>query len=204
LRQAQAAAYIVRLAVQIGVEASYEGGHASCRLGDAWHAYGMAASTHPANETPLQTAARLDDAAMYSAVAARRLQWDNMLWQVPTLSLTGQAFLFTIALGPDSSRTARVVACTLSIVMTILSMHLMSRHRQAEHTDARWLEEHESTRFGRSWHGRTWATQRNREHGSGLLARFKGFQVWMGGLAVFGIAAVTVLVLTAFWPSILE
>lgn len=141
---------------------------------------------------------------MYSAVAARRLQWDNMLWQVPTLSLTGQAFLFTIALGADSSRVARVVASTLSIVMTILSMHLMSRHRQAEHTDAHWIEDYEATRFGRSWHGRTWAHYRNREQGSGFLSRFKGFQVWTAGLSVFGLAAVLVLIITAVKPSIFE
>ncbi len=140
---------------------------------------------------------------MYSAVAARRLQWDNMLWQVPTLSLTGQAFLFTIALGHDSSRTARVVSCLLSIVMTILSMHLMSRHRQAEWTDAHWLEDYENRHFGTSWHGVTWATHRNRERGSGWLSRLPTFQVWMGGLAVFGLAAFTVLILTAFWPTLL-
>jgi hypothetical protein len=28
----------------------------------------------------------------YTAVAARRLQWDNQVWQVPVLSLTAQAF----------------------------------------------------------------------------------------------------------------
>jgi hypothetical protein len=157
-------------------------------------------SARETGEAPVQA----DDAAMYSAVVARRLQWDSMLWQVPTLSLTGQAFLFTIALGADSSRWARIVACTLSIVMTILSMHLMSRHRQAEHTDAHWIEEYEVRRFGQSWHGRTWANHRNREEGSGLLARFKGFQVWMAGLSVFGLAAVVVLVLTAVRPSVLK
>jgi hypothetical protein len=70
-----------------------------------------------------------------------------MLWQVPTLSLTGQAILFTIALGADSSRVARIVASVLAIVMTVLSMHLMSRHRQAEHTDAHWIESHEIERL---------------------------------------------------------
>jgi hypothetical protein len=39
----------------------------------------------------------------------------------------------------DSRRLAEVVACILSIAMTILFMHLISRHRQAEH--ANWIEE---------------------------------------------------------------
>lgn len=141
---------------------------------------------------------------MYAAVAARRTQWDNLLWQVPTLSLTGQAFLFTIALGPDSSRASRMIACTLSMVMTVLAMHLLSRHRQAEWTDAHWLEAYENNHFGWSHHGKAWAARRNQERGSGWLARFKGFQVWMSGLAAFGGAALFVLILTAFWPALLS
>ncbi|WP_146763196.1 hypothetical protein [Micromonospora noduli] len=164
----------------------------------------MTAADLPAARETHHAPAPPDDAVMYSAIAARRLQWDNMLWQVPTLSLTGQAFLFTIALGADSSRMARIVASTLAIVMTILSMHLMSRHRQAEHTDAHWIEDYELARFGRAWHGHAWAAHRNREQGSGLLSRFKGFQVWMAGLSVFGLAAAAVLIITAVKPSILK
>jgi hypothetical protein len=38
------------------------------------------------------------------------MQWDALLWQVPSLSLPAQAFLLTIALGPDASRTSRLLA----------------------------------------------------------------------------------------------
>lgn len=147
------------------------------------------------------------DIAMYSAVAARRLGWDNLLWQVPTMSLTGQAFLFTIALGNDSSRAARIISCVLAIVMTVLSMHLMARHRQAAWTDAHWLEEYETRHFGTSWHGRAWADKRNQGRSpdwpTRFLSRFRGFDVWIGGLAIFGLAALAVLVLTVFWPTAL-
>lgn len=37
---------------------------------------------------------------MYQVVAARRQNFDAMVWQVPALSLTAQAFLLVIALGP--------------------------------------------------------------------------------------------------------
>lgn len=43
------------------------------------------------------------DASGYAALAERRLQWDSLLWQVPVLSLTAQAFLFTIALSPGGT-----------------------------------------------------------------------------------------------------
>jgi hypothetical protein len=36
----------------------------------------------------------------YAIVAARRTQFDQLVCQVPVLSLTAQAFLFSIALPP--------------------------------------------------------------------------------------------------------
>lgn len=71
----------------------------------------------------------VSDDAIYSAVAARRAGYDSMAWQVPVISLTAQAFLFTIALGPDSRPLARVIACSLGLAVTILSMLLLARHR---------------------------------------------------------------------------
>ncbi|MER6612681.1 hypothetical protein [Streptomyces xantholiticus] len=47
----------------------------------------------------------MDDTVVYQAVAARRMQWDALLWQVPALSLTAQAFLFTITLGLEVAGT---------------------------------------------------------------------------------------------------
>ena len=61
-------------------------------------------------------------AEAYPIVAARRSQWDQLLWQVPVLTLTAQAFLFSIALAHDTTRMARFIACLLSLVMTVLSL----------------------------------------------------------------------------------
>ncbi|GHH64216.1 hypothetical protein GCM10017772_00230 [Promicromonospora soli] len=66
---------------------------------------------------------------IYATVTARRLQQDSLVWQVPVLSLTAQAFLYTIALGPESSGFARIVSAVISIVITVLSVTLMARHR---------------------------------------------------------------------------
>ncbi len=76
---------------------------------------------------------------LYEVVAARRLQWDALLWQVPALSLTAQAFLLTIVLGPNSSRFARIVSAVLSLAAALMSMQLMASDRRAEVTDAHWL-----------------------------------------------------------------
>lgn len=59
-----------------------------------------------------------DDHTVYSVVASRRLQWDNLLWQVPVLGLTAQAFLFTTALG-SGDRWSKVIASVLGGVMKV-------------------------------------------------------------------------------------
>src|SRR6266705_6760573 len=69
---------------------------------------------------------------VYAAVAARRTQFDNLVWQVPVLSITAQAFLFTIALGADNRPVSRVIACLLSMIVTFLTVQIFTRHRQAE------------------------------------------------------------------------
>jgi hypothetical protein len=65
------------------------------------------------NESPGKTTSEPTEAAVlaeYAAIAARRTQWDSLLWQVPTLSLTAQAFLFTIALTQGNDAWARIIS----------------------------------------------------------------------------------------------
>lgn len=139
------------------------------------------------------------DEARYQGVVARRMQWDLLVWQVPVLGMTAQAFLFTIALG-DGNRFGRIVSSLLSLTMTFLCITLMARHRQAELTDARWLAEYERTYLGdSSVHGTEW---RNRRDATGLDAGrigqlvplLPGFKTWVVGLAAFGAAAFAALI----------
>lgn len=67
--------------------------------------------------------------AAYQAVAGRRAQWDSLLWQVPVLSLTAQAFLFTIELSQGNDAWARVISGMLSLNIAVISIMLMARHR---------------------------------------------------------------------------
>ena len=60
--------------------------------------------------------------------------------------MAAQAFLFTIELGGGISRFSRATAAFLSVLMSLLSMHLMARQRQAEVTDAHWLAGYEQRR----------------------------------------------------------
>ena len=141
------------------------------------------------------------DLPVYQAVAARRLQWDALLWQVPSLSLAAQAFLLTIAFGPDTSRTSRLLASGLAVVAALLSLHLLIRHRQAEVTDAHWLAAYEQQHFGITAHGPEWRDRRNATvipgH-LGALARIPAFPVWQTALSLFGIVGLTAFALAVF------
>lgn len=162
-----------------------------------------------------------DQNSLYQIVAARRAQWDMLLWQVPVLSFTAQAFLFQISLGSSTSRTARIIAALLSALMAYLSITLMARHRQAEITDAQWLALHEGASFGvgQAPHGDEWRARRDvvgRNHLvriddrsiTAAVARraplVPGYKTWIFGLALFLLASAALLVISLVDVSLLE
>ena len=67
-------------------------------------------------------------AALLASYGTQFGAYVNLLWQVPALSLTAQAFLFTIALG-DSRPVSRMVSGALSLVVAAMSIYLMVSHR---------------------------------------------------------------------------
>jgi hypothetical protein len=157
-----------------------------------------------------------DDLALYQAIVARRLQWDNLLWQVPVLSLTAQAFLLTIALGHDSSNWARLLAGGLSFLAALVSMVLMAGHRHAELTDAAWLARYEADHFrGNVFHGLAYKIARDatpmlrsdeqagpRSWFPRFFAGFaqrRTFNYWMGCLMVFGLTGLGASLYGLIW-----
>lgn len=60
---------------------------------------------------------------------------DALMWQSPAMALTAQAFLITIALGHDTAPVARFLAAVLGIVVTVMSIQLMLKHRLFMATD---------------------------------------------------------------------
>jgi hypothetical protein len=138
------------------------------------------------------------------AVAARETQVDATMWQVPALSLTGQAFLMTIALQPDASRTARILSASLAVVVSILSMQLMARLRRLNVVYAEWLNDFETKNFGRSLHGPEFREILSTVRYGGPLGRIRSFHFWMLGLSAFGMAGILELCLAVWFPLILK
>jgi hypothetical protein len=124
--------------------------------------------------------------AQYQVVAARRQNFDSMLWQVPALSLTAQAFLLVIALGSGSGHLARIAAGLLSAVTALMSAQLLLRQRLHEEADARWLHDFEDSHDWEPIHRRP--SERVAEVGMRArgLAKLPSHQLWLIGLVLFG------------------
>lgn len=147
----------------------------------------------------------------YQALVARRLQWDNLLWQVPILSFTAQAFLFSVALGADTSRVGRLASSTLAVVIAFLSVTLMKSHRRAELTDAHWLRDLEREELDAPLHihGEVFRERRSlTSSDAGLLDKWipnvRGYRTWVLGLTSFGLMALFIIVVTIVDPAALE
>jgi hypothetical protein len=158
----------------------------------------------------------LEGLEQYSIVANRRQQWDTLLWQMPTMALTGEAFLFTISLGGATSQTGRVVASLLALVVAVASLHSLSAHRLSELTDSHWLAEHEIDRGASIVHGVSWRERRmaiikeqlhSPDFTDRLVARtyrFRSIEIWFWTMVLIALTAVAVLGIAAIHPALLD
>ncbi|MFZ1062877.1 MAG: hypothetical protein WAN30_05330 [Acidimicrobiales bacterium] len=150
----------------------------------------------------------------YAVVASRRQQWDVLLWQMPTMALTGEAFLLTIALAGSTSQAGRILASALAMIVALAALHSLSAHRLSELTDAAWLHEHEKTHGAAQIHGLTWrdrrvAIVRDQLHSKSftdrLVARtyhFRSIVVWFWTMVIIALTAAAILVLAAVDPAL--
>ncbi len=70
-----------------------------------------------------------DKLALLTVYTTQFGSYTTMLWQVPALGLTAQAFLMTIALGSPISDDARIAAAALSMIIAWASQSLMHSQR---------------------------------------------------------------------------
>lgn len=145
---------------------------------------------------------------VYQVIASRRLGYDTSMWQAPVLSFTAQSFLFTIALGV-SNNVARLIAALLALVIALISMQLMSKHRHHEIIDSKLLEslekEMELNKFvGCFPHDHPRHRARHVGVAPQWFVRLSSYQVWMSGLALFAIASISVIIITLTNPALLR
>jgi hypothetical protein len=148
---------------------------------------------------------------VYGAVSSRRTAFDTLMWQVPALGLAAQAFLLTIAFGTSSSDTARCVAGGLSVVVALVAIQTMLKHRANEKTDTLILEKIElamGIRLGTNSSPHHSPASRGRAVDNdlidGRLARRRSVSLWVTSLLCFAGAGVAAIVLTLVSPTILS
>jgi len=137
----------------------------------------------------------------YAALNARRDSFNHLVWRTPVLSLTAQAFLFTIALNPGVSTTARTLSASLALITALASAQLLVKHRFSERKHAHTLENFERKQgldpinqrptTNLSWNPITW------------MEGLPSFWIWLGMLIVFALFALFILLFPAQFVGIL-
>ncbi|HUB99377.1 MAG TPA: hypothetical protein VMS11_06095 [Solirubrobacterales bacterium] len=152
---------------------------------------------------------RLD--AVYTVIANRRTAFDTLMWQVPALGLAAQAFLLTIAFGSDSSDAARYFSGGLSVVVAVVAIQTMLKHRANELTDSRILEGIErqaGIRIGDGAFPHDKPEVRGpavgNEQINGWWEQWKSAWLWVFSLSCFALAGLAAISLTVFAPGTLS
>lgn len=145
----------------------------------------------------------------YAVVTARRTAFDSMMWQVPTLAMTAQAFLLNVALGSGSARTSRVIAAVLGMALSAMSMQLMAKHRFLEVLDSQLSEKFErklniAGATGASPHARIATRAGSAYDDLPWWIRLSSYRLWLSGLLLFAVADGVSAVLAVVSPGVLR
>lgn len=150
----------------------------------------------------------------YAVVADRRLQWDVLLWQVPSLAFAAESFILTLTVASTVSWSSRVCLNALGLCIAFLCCNLMARIRGLSVTDAAWLDLAEKE-YGISAKsvvpppfGSAYRAYHRHRIGNGVgcgklmdplvsrVARIPSFRVWFLALLAFGLIHLTLLTIS--------
>ena len=134
----------------------------------------------------------------YEVLAHRATAHNGLLWQTPALALAAQAFLLTIALGPDSSTLARCLSSALAALLSLMSYQLMRKHTHLSYKDRDRLAHLEMTLQMPVWHSKDIA------FGQSWVVRLASSRMWRIGLLLFAGVAATIFVTALAAPDLLE
>ncbi len=123
----------------------------------------------------------------YPLVASRRQAFDTLIWQTPVLSLTAQAFLFSISLTAGNSQGARIISAVLALTTALASIQLMIKHRYHEQRDSNLLHSFEDANNILQIHAR--GNLQNQP----WYVRWSSYKVWLFTLWLFATSAMAVL-----------
>jgi len=123
----------------------------------------------------------------YQILNSRRDSFNNLVWQTPVLSLTAQAFLFTIILADGTPQMGRVIAAILSFFAALMSLHLLYKHRFMEKNIAKTLHTYENIK--------NWYSINRKIMTPNWLLSQSSYKLWMILLGIFLAASVFSMIL---------
>ncbi len=128
--------------------------------------------------------------ASYQVTSSRRLQYENLMWQVPALSLSAQAVLISVTLDSDNSPENRVVTSMLSAMVGIISIQLLQKHRYHEVLESKQLEVIENTYDLLNIHAPIKIRSVVLKHKRSRIESLSGFSVWRLALFIFALTGI--------------
>ena len=146
----------------------------------------------------------------YNSLGDRKRHFDSLFWQIPSLSLGGQAFLLSIALNSSTHKTEKILAAVLGVFIAFVSLASLSRIRLYEFTITNMLIETEHKLFGYSFtdtESSEWSkAQKQTSKGKkkkiisqrlfSVLHPVKSYEVWVITLLLFILVGLYIIVST--------
>lgn len=146
---------------------------------------------------------------IYQVISTRRMHFENLLWQIPLLSLTGESFLFTIILSSSSSTFSRSLSSFLAMILALASLSSLSRHRVSDVHDSQLVESIEKKLFTGSFHGKTFRESRQEFLNNNfpfrkrdfwdfivrIMSKGRAYPVWMSVFIMVFLAALACFIL---------
>lgn len=154
----------------------------------------------------------------YEMLIQREMEQEAMLWETPTLALTAQAFLLTIALNHDASPAAVLASAGLGLVVAVLSLQLMAKHRFLNEMDKTLMHRIEEelgishiSRRNYFFTNKVYTvpeTLSGNGHGApkkqGFLEAQQSYRYWFRGVALFAVVNIAILAAQIWWPALLH
>jgi hypothetical protein len=144
----------------------------------------------------------------YEMLVLRAQTQTNLVWQTPSLGLTAQAFLLTIALEADYADLRRGLAALLGLVVAVISMQTMAKHRYFENLDNFKMEKLERQLSlppiaKRGWDKEAPLPDGFRPPKKKWPIQMSSYRVWQVGLAVFAFVDVLIIIVYLTGSSLL-
>jgi hypothetical protein len=135
---------------------------------------------------------------LYQVLESRRSAYDTLLWHIPILGLTAQAFLFTVALSPDRSASARSITSFLALMTALISLQMLFKLRYFEMKDSKACKKLEielgiDRYFGFPPHSPTLERLGDGEHRPGWLVRPSSFKFLVTLVVIFAGASALII-----------